>query len=436
MRRALAFLLLALVAPCPAALASGFLLDQHSARALGMGNAFTGLADTAAAAFFNPGGLGQLRGLHLEAGLALLAPSARYDGAAPGSGAPVTIDAERQLFWLPHLHVAYRLHERVVAALSVHVPFGLGMAWPSTVSVGGESRAFWGRSIVRRIRLESVALAPTLALQVNRQVCVGFGISIVKAAVSLERAVTLSARLEDDVDVELSGGDVGFGMNAGVLFRAIPKLLHVGVSLRSGAPLTFNGKAAFTRAGRAELVPAGLRARLTDGPVKAPLDLPHVLSVGAVAFATPKLALALAMDVVTWNNFRELQLEFTENPELSVAEPKRWKTIVVVHLGAEYRLRPNLPLRAGFVFKQSPVPADTLGPELPDGHRYEVSLGLSYAYRAFSADLAYLFMLTGRTPTAEVAPLPGEYRNQAHVAMLGLRYAWDRARSLLTTRRR
>jgi long-chain fatty acid transport protein len=49
--------------------AGGFQINEHSARAMGMAGAFTGLANDASAVYFNPAGITQLSGTNFLAGV-------------------------------------------------------------------------------------------------------------------------------------------------------------------------------------------------------------------------------------------------------------------------------------------------------------------------------------------------------------------------------
>ena len=82
----------------------------------------------------------------------------------------------------------------------------------------------------------------------------------------------------------------------------------------------------------------------------------------------------------------------------------------------------NLPVRLGLIFDQSPVPSTTVGPELPDADRYEITLGLGYTWGGFRADIAYLYLLTGDNDTAPTAPIVGQYRASTHVLAVSLAY--------------
>ena len=93
--------------------AAGFGINENSARAMGMAGAFTAVANSPSAGFWNPAGLATQTGLDIEAGMTMITPAASYSGIAPGTTTEVDVDAERNFFYLPNLHAAYRIHDRV-----------------------------------------------------------------------------------------------------------------------------------------------------------------------------------------------------------------------------------------------------------------------------------------------------------------------------------
>jgi len=405
--------------------ASGFGINEHSARVMGMGGAFTAVADSAAAGFWNPAGLATQTGFDVEAGMTMITPAATYTGIAPGTTTEVDVSPVRHYFYLPNLHASYRIHDRVAAGLSLYVPYGLTMEWPAEASVGGVATPWWGRGIIKKISLQTVFINPNVAFKLHERIFIGGGVSIVKAAVTLERQVTLSDSAADDIDIELSGGDLAVSGTAGILVKVLPDLLNVGVGYRGGASFTFEGNAAFTKDGSASNIPAGLRTRLTDGPVEADLNLPHVISVGVAAFPIEPLIIGFNFDVITWSAYDKLAIRFLENSELDTSEPKEWRNTIAIRLGAEYKILPALPVRVGFIFDQGPPPSGTIGPELPDGDRYEFSLGVGYSWKGIRADLAYQYLTSGDIKPSEPAPLLGTYRADAHLLGISLGYKLD-----------
>ena len=58
--------------------AGGFQINEHSARATGLGGAFTGIADDPSAIYFNGAGITQLNGTAFLAGTTLIAPISSF----------------------------------------------------------------------------------------------------------------------------------------------------------------------------------------------------------------------------------------------------------------------------------------------------------------------------------------------------------------------
>ena len=408
-----------------AARAAGFAITEHSARIMGMAGSFTAIADSPGATFFNPAGLVQLDGLQLELRITLVAPTFAYTGKTPDGKNDVTVDAVKHLFPIPNIHAVYRVHDRVAVGVGLTAPYGLTSEWDNKTTVNGKEQGWWGRGLIRKIALQTVYINPTVSVKLHERIMLGLGFVVAPGSVTLERSVTLSADPADDVDFKMSGSDIGFGATAGVLVKVLPKMLNVGVAFRSGASYTFEGNAAFTKEGDASKVPAGLRSRLVDGTGSAELNLPHVLSFGVAAFPMDGLAVSFTFDLITWSAYDKLEIKFADNPDLDVSEPKEWANAFAIRVGAEYEIFEWLPVRAGFIFDQSPVPDTTIGPELPDGDRYEFTLGAGYRWRALSVDLAYQYLTTGDIGTADTAPLVGTYKADAHLVGLSVGYKLD-----------
>ena len=405
------------------AFGAGFAINEVGARALGMANAMTGMADRPSSIYFNPGALGFVEGLQFDLSLSLIAPGFSYDTNVPGSGEAVNVPAESKLFPVPALYASFKPHDIVTIGLGVWSPFGLGVEWADTVNVNGTQVPWWGRGAIQEIELQTVNFAPTIALKLHERFSVGVGFTVMKAAVFLRRAVTRSSNLDDDVTVQLSGDDIGFGATAGMLVKIIPDVLNFGISYRSAIALRFEGEAAFSKEGG---IPSGLRSQLTDGRVAAEIEMPHNVSFGLTAFPTEALTVSLNVDVLTWSSYEKLAIDFIDNPSLSSAQVRNWSTSFTVRLGGEYKLlEDNLPLRLGVVYDQSPAPDETIGPELPDVDRFIIGGGLGYTWQGLRADLAYQYLFSASAQTGPNVAIVGSRSANAHIFALGLGYALD-----------
>jgi len=66
--------------------------------------------------------------------------------------------------------------------------------------------------------------------------------------------------------------------------------------------------------------------------------------------------------------------------------------VVAIYVGGEYRVTDPLALRLGFRYDPTPVPSETMGPELPDADKLYYCAGAGYKYSSWTFDLAYMYV--------------------------------------------
>lgn len=403
--------------------AAGFALNEITAREQGMVSAVVGLADRPSAVYFNPAGLANQQGLAMDVSLSIVAPQFGYDTNVPATGEPIRVDAQNDVHFVPTVFANYRVHDRVAVGLGVYSPYGLGVRWKDFAA---DDVSWWGRSAVQEVSITAMYFNPSVAVKLHDMVYLGAGFVVVQAAATLQRALTSSSDPADDVNMRLSGDDLGFGGNAGLLVKAVPERIHVGIAYRSGVGLGLEGDAAFTNGGSADNIPSSIRPSLLDGKVRVDLALPHTFSFGVATFPLEGLFVGIALDFVTWSIYDTLAVEFPDNPSQSTTQRKDWHNTFTVRLGAEYEiLEKNLPVRLGLIYDESPVPDDTVGPDLPDADRYGIAFGVGYTWRGLRADVGYEFLLFPTADTQDNVAVVGSRDGLAHIFGFSLGYQMD-----------
>ncbi|MGB7631052.1 MAG: outer membrane protein transport protein, partial [Candidatus Deferrimicrobium sp.] len=128
-------------------------------------------------------------------------------------------------------------------------------------------------------------------------------------------------------------------------------------------------------------------------------------------------------DWTFWHSFGSLPITIQDQvPTLfSKANPKRWEDVVAFRLGAEYRVTDPLALRVGFVYDPTPVPGDTMGPELPDSTRLNYMAGVGYKVGPLTIDAAGMYIQKfDRTVTNP--QFSGTWKGDAWLASLDVGY--------------
>src|SRR4030065_145445 len=92
-----------------------------------------------------------------------------------------------------------------------------------------------------------------------------------------------------------------------------------------------------------------------------------------------------AISIRPWAHFRP-----TSRPDPS--RPKTWDDGVAIYIGGQFGVTDPLALRLGFRWDPTPVPAETMGPELPDADKLYYCAGAGYKVRNWTFDLAYMYV--------------------------------------------
>ncbi len=376
----------------PRAAASGFNIDEQSARATGRAGAIVASTRNASAIYYNPAGLGHTQGLSFELGTSVVAPSTSFVSESTGA----LTEADTQVFPLPHAYASYRANELVVLGIGVNAPYGLALEWPTDSP---------GRAIVREAELRTFFVMPVIAFdasEVAPGLSFGIGPDFVPSSVRLERDILFG---EDTATVALGGNGFGVGGRAGISYRPPSLPVSFGLTYRSPVQLDFSGDADFDASPeyRASLPP--------DGPATTGVRLPASVAAGIALRPVPEWELETDVNWRGWSSYDTLVIELPAG-EQSVAE-RNWDDAITLRIGTEYTFAQRWTARAGFIWDQTPVPDDTLDFQLPDANRIDVTLGFGAKLTdSVYLDVAALHVLSQTRATNDEPlepPIKGEF---------------------------
>ncbi|MCB9068543.1 MAG: outer membrane protein transport protein [Calditrichae bacterium] len=162
-------------------MAGGFSIGEFGARSASMGNAVVAQAYDASTLFYNPAGLGFLKGTHFYGGITGIAAKSRFIGADPVFDQ--TIHKGKDQFFPPvGIHLTHQLTDKFAAGISLTNPFGLGVAWKDD---------FPGRFISKDVTLQTFYLTPVVSYRINENLSIGVGAQIIFSNVNLQRNILL-----------------------------------------------------------------------------------------------------------------------------------------------------------------------------------------------------------------------------------------------------
>lgn len=402
------------------AVGSGALGNQAavSAKVLGHGFAYAGVADDAAAIFFNPGGLPQVKGWNLMIGASIIdfdskhtSPSGQTDSMVDNS--PI----------VPYLYVSKSLSDSPWAfGIGLNSPFGLKTEW------GQDSFSqYWATES----KLYMYMVNPTVAYQINRIISVGGGIDFANVFdVDLNQQIPGVSEGHGN----FSGDGTGWGYNVGILLRPVERH-SVGLAYRSQINVTVEGETSLT--GGSTLAGAlGTASYTTDAETS--LRFPQSILVGYGFRPTDRWTFFADYEWVDWDSTDRTEFSYPTSPVntaltaaglLTSTISRQWRSTSNVGLGAEWKTNDWLDLRVGFSIYESPVPSETFEAAIPDGRRFAPSIGAGFNLGATSIDIAYLrSFLEERSINNNqgnlFASMDGKFEGHIDVATIGISYAW------------
>ncbi len=367
----------AFVPPCLFAL--GVRIPNQDAEAIGRGNAFVATANNPSALYYNPAGISQLEGVHIQAGLlSYLGITSDYRNSQTGQRA--TTDYE--IVSVPQFYATYTPKDSPLSyGLGVYAPFGLGVKWP-------ENGPF--RDLAIEARLTYITVNPTLAWQVHPTLSIAAGPTINYSHAKLRQGIGLAPTDQFD----FKGDDWDFGYHVGMLWKPCSKV-SLGANYRSPSTMDYHGSA--------ELNPYVPRASSSDR-----VDFPQIVSGGISYRPTEKWNVEVDVDWTDWNSVDTLDFKGAINPLTGsdVTLPLNWHSSWFYHFGATRYFENGYFVSAGYFFSENSTSERNFTPYVPDTDLHVGSIGVGYKGKNWDWAVAAQIItgpwrtVSGSTPSA------------------------------------
>jgi long-chain fatty acid transport protein len=347
----------------------------YTAKGMALGGAMTAAAASYDATYYNPAGLGMLKGFELGLGAMTYKTflTAKYSTLDTASGLLVRTTAKRN-------NVV-----RGAADIGIASPIPLGKGLERVLFLGASVSVPGPTLFAVRERPLQEPYFPMLEDR-NRRLVLNVAAAgrwkwlMVGAGFSFIPSVTGRVNVDfmDGGNQNLTEVDVGTRLspNVGLLVEPIPGLT-VGVTWRGENRLDLSIPVSAVLSDK--IAPVRLKVTAVD------YSTPHQIALGA-AYQTARFLVtgdvtyslyhrfrASSPDVILYSSTSEGQVL----KETGVPDPGFHDTWAV-RVGGEFKPLKALALRAGFAWVQSPVPAQTGVMNLLDGDRYVGSVGLGF----------------------------------------------------------
>lgn len=401
--------------------ASGFSLNEQSARTLGQ--AFSGRAsdaDTAATVAGNPAGMSRLTRPEFSGGFAVVQANTDISNASStatvlGTTRPVNGSNDGDMIPvtpIPFLYYVHPLDDHWAAGFGIYAPFGLTTDYESE---------FAGRYFATKSAIKVVTLQPSVSYKFDNGLSFGLGVTYNRFDGELEKDIYNPTNAAADIHGGVKGDDAAWGYNVGVLYE-------LDGNTRFG--LTYYSKVDYTLEGHTTLenVPTalGLGSSLRYD-AKLDITTPERVDFGLTHSFTPELTLHADIARTNWSRLKEIRVDNEGAPALlsTTVEPLDWDHTMFYSLGLSYQLDQQWTVRGGIAFDEQPIPDSTRSARLPAGDRKMAAIGATWeATPDISVDFSYLYIkektarVDQETPTLVVAGnvnYDAKYESQVNV---------------------
>jgi len=398
---------------------AGFALFEHGNRAMGMGGAFTAVADDPSAMFWNPAGLAfqNDEGVRFMGGVTFITATQDFYGDSPYPGEGYATSQKSQMFYPPHFYLVLPIGDRMTLAGGMYTPFGLGTWWDDDHA---------GRFISKRVDIKRIDIGATLSYKVTDFLAFGLGVNYGIGSIDLTQTIGFinpyTQAVADVGQVHLytdGASNTGIGWNGSMLVK-LPAGFSFGALYRSKMKIDFEGYGSFTQypTGYADFdgliasaLPFGENAAMTTV-----INFPDYMSLG-LAWANEDWTLSLQYGWTGWQSFQDLPMTFVDYPELSEVVEQGYSNVSQMRLGAEWRYDDSWAFQAGGLYDETPQPTNSMTPLLGDSNRLGVSLGFHYEHGNMWVDVSDLYLwFDGRsTGGASLDGYDGKYKTRANL---------------------
>jgi long-chain fatty acid transport protein len=406
----------------PLAHGSGFLIYEHGAAAMGMAGAFVSIGNNATTVFHNPAGMSWLGGTQISVGGTIIVPK----GSLSLPNWPVAtyknVKQVDQTFLAPNFYLTHKFGKKFAAGIAVFAPYGLGTKWPVEYPL---------RYVGTSNDMQTIFVNPSISYLINDNLSIGGGVSYIysRLSLSLTRLVEIGPYWTGDVPATLddaNGSAVAF--NLGVLYKT--GTWSFGAAWRGAFDIKYKGDIALDTAG----VPAPFKSFVpTTGSVETTFRFPDIFTVGASFKPLEDLTVAVDAQYYTWNRYDKYVITITYPAGFAPAAPEtvleNWKNTWLFRFGLQYQLNESLVLRGGIMFDQTPQPAISMDPNLPDANRVALTAGIGYKIGRIMIDAAYQYekFSDRMSPNRGIYPFSlgeGTYKTTGHLFGVSLGYAF------------
>jgi long-chain fatty acid transport protein len=373
--------------------AAGYYLPNQDAFATSRGNAFVATADSAAAVFYNPAGMTQLKSPQVQAG----AYSIVLGNTATVQGEKTEAKNEFQV--VPNLYYVQPFNDRLSFGFSLNSPYGLGTDW------GRENNM---SPVVTETRLLYASATSAVAYKVTDEFSIGASFSINYADLTLEQGLKdpgSGASIPGSF-FRFNGDDIGFAGAVGARWQ--PSEKHAfGLNYQTGSSFDLIGKT---------------KSNYLADDYSAQMNFmtPDRAAVGYSYRPTPGWNIEANIEWLNWDTLNTLNVQTSTVPGTdTVPVTFDWESSFIYEVGASYTTDKGYIFAIGYDYNESSQPDKNFTPGVCDADLQWLNLGFGRRCGDYQWMMTYQFGYSNRNVDGATDPLAnGRYESRHNALVL------------------
>ncbi|MCU7490910.1 MAG: hypothetical protein HF300_10120 [Ignavibacteria bacterium] len=368
---------------------NGLSLNSIGTRSLGMGGSFVGLANDYTAIYWNPAGIGQLKGNYIGLFSTDVIPIGTLKIPVLG------IDTKTKVnhYISPNLmgYLSFEPAKDFTFALGVYVPAGLGSEWNGKDLVKMSN----GTPVEWMSKIAVVDISPAVAYKVSENLSVGAAFNIFYGMFDLKKPAAMKSPQNGQTYVfqfsESSTG-LGYGVTLGAHYK-VNEMISLGASFRTKTAVSMDGTA--KNPGMAAVGMA------SESKFSRDVAWPMWVSGGVAVRPVENWVITADAQYSQWSKSED---QFVANYDdakwqaaLSGAKQNvftlGWKDATQIRFGTEYQINNSFTVRGGYYIDPAPAPDETYNILFPSISYNAVSVGASYKVASLTFDLGYEYLI-------------------------------------------
>jgi long-chain fatty acid transport protein len=385
-KRIIAIVVATIIFPATA-LATIDLPAIFDARSLALGGAGAAFVDNPTAAYYNPACLENIEKLSLSLGFSPFITNS----TVPLNGPNTAVDSTTAFAPLFFAGAGWRLpfFDRVVVGLAAYPTAGLSNAYEDLAAFGGDNI---------KMGIFMIEASIPVSIRIVEGLAIAFSWRMTYLSQNAKLYVPDGMGGLMSLDQEMSGIDAA-GFSAGIYYRA-NDWLQLGLAWRS--------KVGVDTSGDSDVLGGTFD---TESEFKAP----DIIRLGVAIKPMEDLMVALDFKYITYSDTnKELKFTIKDTPfgDQTSSQLLDWEDVFAGHLGVEYYVTSNLPIRLGYSVTKSATPKNRAnflitGPGLL--HSIHGGLGLVYDKWSVDAGAFYVFNTDNQVSATALNTGEGEY---------------------------